>query len=100
MLVFFVRDVYHSELAFVEASALFLSTKIPEIKVYSIGLAVFMLVALSIFTLLLVKLIVVDPVEQLTNQINSSEISEDNREKFIDEILRRAEKKQMVLTKL
>ena len=66
MLIFFVRDVYHSEEVFVEGSALFLNTKIPEIKVYSIGLAVFMLIALSIFTLLLVKFIVVDPVEQLT----------------------------------
>ena len=59
-----------------------------------------MLIALSIFTLLLVKFIVVDPVEQLTMHINSSEISEDNRDKFINDILRRAEKKQKVLSKL
>lgn len=100
LVVFIVRDVYHSEQVFIEASSLFLSSKIPEIKVYSVGLAIFMLIALSIFTLLLIKFIVVDPIEQLTKQINSSEISEDNREKFITDILHRAEKKQRVLSKL
>ena len=93
LIVFIVRDVYHSEQVFIDGSALFLDTKIPAIKIYSVGLAIFMLIALSIFTLLLVKVIVVDPIEQLTLHINSSELSEDNRDRFIDDVLRRAEKK-------
>lgn len=51
-------------------------------------------------TLLLVKVIVVNPIEQLTSHISSGTISQDHREKFISDILRHAEKKQRRLGKL
>jgi hypothetical protein len=69
-------------------------------KVYLVGLAVFMLVALAVLTLLLVRFIVVNPIEQLTSQISSANISQENRDKFISDILQRAEKKQRRLQKL
>lgn len=100
LLVFTVQDVFHAEEVYVRASALFLGSKVPKMKIYLVGLAVFMLVALAVLTLLLVKFIVVDPIEQLTNQISSGTISQDNREKFISDILHRAEKKQRRLQKL
>lgn len=56
-------------------------------KIYLVGLAVFMLIALAVLTLMLVRFIVVNPIEQLTRQITSAKISQENRDKFISDIL-------------
>lgn len=100
LLIFTVQDQFHADEVYVAASALFLGSKVPKMKVYLVGLAVFMLVALAVLTLLLVRFIVVNPIEQLTSQISSANISQENRDKFISDILQRAEKKQRRLQKL
>ena len=100
LLIFTVQDLFHADEVYVRASALFLGSKVPKMKVYLVGLAVFMLVALAVLTLLLVRFIVVNPIEQLTSQISSAKISQENRDKFISDILHRAEQKQQRLQKL
>ena len=67
LLLFTVEDVPHSEKAYVQATALFIGEKVPVMKYTLVGIAVTTLVALTLTTLSIVKVIVVLPVEHLSN---------------------------------
>ena len=67
LLLFTVEDVRHSEKAYVQATALFIGEKVPVMKYTLVGIAVTTLVALTLTTLSIVKVIVVLPVEHLSN---------------------------------
>jgi hypothetical protein len=85
MLVFIIEDVSISQDIYSDALAYYVNLEVAKFEFAIMGLSVGIIVYLVIFVLVLIRLSVVGPIKELTDQIMNPKKS-DKTEKFVQDI--------------
>jgi predicted PurR-regulated permease PerM len=94
MLVFIIEDVAISQDIYSDALAYFVNLEVENFEFRIMGLSVGIIVYLVVFVLVLIRLSVVGPITELTDQIMNPKKS-DKMEKFVQDIQRRVKRNSL-----